>query len=72
MTGTLKSSKNFKHSTLANSIPSVNTLGCTPSLIYLSAYFIISPVNNTFEVLPSPTISSYAVAALAIIAAVGC
>jgi len=29
-------------------------------------------MNITFEVVPSPTISSYAVAARAIIAAVGC
>lgn len=35
LTGTLKVFKKFKHSTLAASIPSVRTLGCTPSMIYL-------------------------------------
>ena len=65
-------SKNFKLSTLANSYPSVIILGWTPSLINLSAYFINSPINKTFDVVPSPTISSYAVADLAIMAAVGC
>jgi len=43
-----------------------------PSPNNLSAYFISAPINRTLLVVPSPTISSYAVAERAIIAAVGC
>lgn len=46
-------------------------LGCNPSEIYLSACFKSSPTRRTTEVVPSPQISSCAVAARAIITAVG-
>lgn len=69
---TLNVSKKANVSFLAISIPSTRTLGCTPSPKYLSAYLKSSPIKRTFDVVPSPTISSYAVAALPIIAAVGC
>jgi hypothetical protein len=67
----LKVSKKRRVSFFANSYPSVMTLGCRPSWISLYAYFMSSPMNKTLEVVPSPTISSWAVAALAIIDAVG-
>lgn len=65
-------SKNLSSSTLASSQPSQMTLGCTPSCTKRSACLIRSPVNNTLLVVPSPTMSSCAVAERAIIAAVGC
>jgi hypothetical protein len=68
----LNSSKNLSTSVLATSIPSTIILGWTPSPIYLSAYLITSPIKRTLVVVPSPTISSCAVAALPIMAAVGC
>lgn len=46
--------------------------GCTPSLMYRSAYFSSSPVKRTEDVVPSPVTSSCAVAVRAIIIAVGC
>ena len=61
----------FKASILASSNPSVIIRGCSPSEMYLSACLSSSPTNITTEVVPSPQISSWAVAARAIITAVG-
>ena len=68
----LKLSKNVRASFLASSYPSVITLGWIPSANNLSAYFINAPINRTLLVVPSPIMSSWAVALLAIMAAVGC
>lgn len=46
-------------------------LGCSPSEMYLSACLRSSPTRSTTEVVPSPHMSSWAVAARAIITAVG-
>jgi hypothetical protein len=54
----LKVSRKLRVSFLAISIPSTKILGWTPSPKYLSAYLISSPMKRTFEVVPSPTISS--------------
>lgn len=46
-------------------------LGCSPSEMYRSACFKSSPTSRTTDVVPSPQMSSWAVAALAIMTAVG-
>mmetsp|Transcript_61289 Transcript_61289/g.198283 ORF Transcript_61289/g.198283 Transcript_61289/m.198283 type:complete len:221 (-) Transcript_61289:54-716(-) len=71
-TATLNSSRNLMQSSLAKSKPSAISLGCRPSLRQTSASFMSSPMNITLDVVPSPVISSCAVAALAIMLAVGC
>mmetsp|Transcript_155807 Transcript_155807/g.499496 ORF Transcript_155807/g.499496 Transcript_155807/m.499496 type:complete len:234 (-) Transcript_155807:40-741(-) len=71
-TGTLNSSRNLIASSLARSKPSAMSLGCKPSARHCSASFMSSPMNITLDVVPSPVISSCAVAALAIMLAVGC
>mmetsp|Transcript_26934 Transcript_26934/g.104568 ORF Transcript_26934/g.104568 Transcript_26934/m.104568 type:complete len:200 (+) Transcript_26934:5668-6267(+) len=58
-------------SSLARSNPSVTDLGWSPSTRYLSACFKSSPMISTVEVVPSPHTSSWAVAVLAIMDAVG-
>mmetsp|Transcript_46084 Transcript_46084/g.150924 ORF Transcript_46084/g.150924 Transcript_46084/m.150924 type:complete len:252 (-) Transcript_46084:8-763(-) len=55
----------------ASSIPSHSSRGCTPSERWRSACFIISPTTRTAEVVPSPVMSSCAVAMRAIMHAVG-
>ena len=57
---------------LANYNPSTIILGWTCYWTNLWLSFIISPIKSTLDVVPSPTISSCAVAALATIPAVGC
>mmetsp|Transcript_37169 Transcript_37169/g.98393 ORF Transcript_37169/g.98393 Transcript_37169/m.98393 type:complete len:228 (+) Transcript_37169:1378-2061(+) len=57
---------------LASSMPSVRRRGCTPSARWRSACFISSPTISTADVVPSPVMSSCAVAMRAIIIAVGC
>mmetsp|Transcript_9161 Transcript_9161/g.16822 ORF Transcript_9161/g.16822 Transcript_9161/m.16822 type:complete len:207 (+) Transcript_9161:1092-1712(+) len=69
---TLKESRNFTVSSLASSKPSAISRGCRPSARLCSASFMSSPMNITLEVVPSPVNSSWALAALAIIEAVGC
>ncbi len=69
---TLKLYKNLSAYFLASSYPSVMILGWTCSCTSLCACFIIYPMSRTLEVVPSPTISSWAVADRAIIPAVGC
>lgn len=54
----LKESRISKDLFLANSYPSVIIRGWTPSYIKSSAYFNNSPIKSTFEVVPSPTVSS--------------
>lgn len=61
----------FNDSFFAISNPSVMIRGCRPSAMYRSACFRSSPTNKTTDVVPSPQISSWAVAALAIMTAVG-
>ena len=57
---------------LARSMPSHSSRGCTPSARWRSACFISSPTMSTAEVVPSPVMSSCAVAMRAIMRAVGC
>lgn len=64
--------KNSRQASLATSNPSVSMRGCIPSETYFSACLSISPVKMTVDVVPSPVISSCAVAVRAIKAAVGC
>mmetsp|Transcript_14809 Transcript_14809/g.31976 ORF Transcript_14809/g.31976 Transcript_14809/m.31976 type:complete len:213 (+) Transcript_14809:1133-1771(+) len=71
-TATLNSSRNFTISSLARSKPSAISLGWRPSARQPSANFMSSPMNMTLVVVPSPVISSCAVAARAIMLAVGC
>lgn len=61
----------LRASILASSKPSVMIRGCSPSAMYRSACFSSSPTSMTTEVVPSPQISSCAVAARAIMTAVG-
>lgn len=67
----LNYSRYFIVLSFAFSIPSTITLGCTDNAMLCSACLSNYPINKTIEVVPSPTISSWAVAALAIIMAVG-
>lgn len=67
----LKVSRNFNVSVLAISYPSVMMRGCKPSCMCRSACLRSSPTISTTEVVPSPQMSSCAVAALAIMTAVG-
>ena len=55
----------------AISKPSVMMRGCSPSVMCLSACFSSSPTRRTTDVVPSPQMSSCAVAARAIMTAVG-
>mmetsp|Transcript_12055 Transcript_12055/g.39594 ORF Transcript_12055/g.39594 Transcript_12055/m.39594 type:complete len:201 (+) Transcript_12055:1385-1987(+) len=64
-------SRNFSTSVLANSMPSHRSRGWTPSERWRSACFMISPTMRTAEVVPSPVMSSCAVAIRAIMHAVG-
>mmetsp|Transcript_5410 Transcript_5410/g.16073 ORF Transcript_5410/g.16073 Transcript_5410/m.16073 type:complete len:221 (+) Transcript_5410:1180-1842(+) len=70
--GTLKPSRNFRVSSRARSKPSAMRRGWRPSARLASASFISSPMNITVVVVPSPVMSSWAVAARAIMLAVGC
>mmetsp|Transcript_4943 Transcript_4943/g.12641 ORF Transcript_4943/g.12641 Transcript_4943/m.12641 type:complete len:204 (-) Transcript_4943:210-821(-) len=65
-------SRNSTVAALATSKPSTITRGWRPSPRYCSACFMSSPVKSTVEVVPSPTVSSVAVAARAMRVAVGC
>mmetsp|Transcript_30046 Transcript_30046/g.76369 ORF Transcript_30046/g.76369 Transcript_30046/m.76369 type:complete len:247 (+) Transcript_30046:237-977(+) len=69
---TLNWSRNFRTSSRARSKPSAMRRGWRPSAIVTSANFINSPMNITLDVVPSPVMSSCAVAARAIMLAVGC
>ena len=64
-------SKNSKLFFFANSIPSTKCDTWIPSCTYRKLWTNNSPMNKTFEDDPSPTVSSWAVAARAIIWAVG-
>lgn len=68
----LKLSKNFRAYFLASSYPSVMMRGWTCSWMRRCACFMSSPIKRTLEVVPSPTMSSWAVAERAIMPAVGC
>lgn len=61
----------FSASVFAKSYPSAMTRGCRPSEMYLSACLRSSPIKSTHDVVPSPVMSSCAVAARAIMTAVG-
>jgi hypothetical protein len=61
----------LRDSFFAISKPSVMMRGCKPSAMCRSACFSSSPTSRTTDVVPSPQMSSCAVAALAIITAVG-
>lgn len=52
----------LRASTLASSNPSVMIRGCSPSSMYLLACFNSSPTRSTTLVVPSPAMSSRAVA----------
>mmetsp|Transcript_7602 Transcript_7602/g.14958 ORF Transcript_7602/g.14958 Transcript_7602/m.14958 type:complete len:242 (-) Transcript_7602:90-815(-) len=67
----LKFSRNLVDSVLAMSKPSQIRRGCTPSPRCRSACFRSSPMKMTVDVVPSPQISSWAVAVRAMRAAVG-
>ena len=65
------SSRNLSPRILASSKPSATSRGCRPSCRYRSAWCSISPISSTADVVPSPVMSSCAVAVRAISAAVG-
>lgn len=67
----MKLFKNSNEASLPFSKPSAKTLGCMPSLRKICACLKSSPTNKHTVVVPSPVISSCAVAALAIMMAVG-